>query len=80
MQKNNYSNYAYEHKNFLHYLLSFAMEQYQDEDPILSHCAKELLRYVLDMDETETVAVTKFETDAVPGFDVDIVYFISFDI
>lgn len=65
MQKNNYFRYTENQYDFLYYLLSFAMEQYQDEDPLLSDCAKDLIRYILDMDETENVVVTGFDTFAV---------------
>lgn len=71
MPKNNYFNYTDEHKGFIYYLLSFAMEQHQEEDPLLSDCAKELIRYILGMDAAETVAVTGFDMDAVPGFEQD---------
>lgn len=65
MPKNNYFNYTDHHYDFLYYLLSFAMEQYQDEEPLLSGCAKELIRYILGMDETESVVVTDFDIFAV---------------
>lgn len=70
MRKNNYFYYTNEYRDFLYYLLSFAMEQYQDEDPLLSGCAKELIRYILGMDEMENVVVAKFDMNAVPGYDV----------
>ncbi len=70
MPKNNYFCYTNEYKDFLYYLLSFATEQYRDEDPLLSGCAKELIRYILGMDEAENVVVTKFDSDAVPGYDI----------
>lgn len=65
MPKNNYFYYTYKHEDFLYYLLSFAMEQYQDEDPFLSDCAKELIRYILGMNETESVVVTKIDKGTV---------------
>lgn len=71
MPNNNYFNYTHEHKDFLYYLLSFAMEQHQNDDPALSDCAKELIRYILGMDAAKPVAVTGFDMDAVPGFEQD---------
>lgn len=62
---NNYFNYTNHrsHDDFIFYLLSFAMEQYKEEDPMLSNCAQELIRYILKMDQTEKVVVTEL----VPG-------------
>lgn len=34
------------------------MEEYQTTDPVLSDCAKELIRYIIGTDQTETVTVT----------------------
>lgn len=69
MPKNNFFNYTNEHTDFLYYLLSFAMEQYQNEDPALSDCAKALIRYILGMKETESIVSVRFDTDAVPGYE-----------
>jgi len=69
MPKNNFFNYTNEHTDFLYYLLSFAMEQYQNEDPVLSDCAKALTRYIMGMDETESIASVRFDTNAVPGYE-----------
>lgn len=44
-------------------MLSFAMEQYKDEDPLLSDCAKELIRYITGIDENESVVVTGLDGD-----------------
>lgn len=63
MPNNNYFNYTDQHYEFLYYLLSFAMEQYQNEYPLLSACAKELIRYILDMNDTENVVVTELDGD-----------------
>lgn len=63
MAKNNYFNYVDFHNQnyFLIYLLSFAMDEYKDDDPLLSECAKELIRYILGMDKTENVIVTEYD-------------------
>ena len=71
MPKNNFFNYTNEHTDFLYYLLSFAMEQYQNEDPVLSDCARKLIRYVMGMDEAESAVVTMFDAEAVPGYEHD---------
>lgn len=67
MLKNNYFNYvgSGEHYYFLLYLLSFATEQYKDEDPMLSECAKELIRYILGMNKTEKIIVTDIYEETV---------------
>lgn len=61
MSKNNYFNYvdSDSHYYFLNYLLAFAMKQHKDEDPLLSDCAKEIIRYILKMDESENVIITE---------------------
>lgn len=61
MSKNNYFYYTEQHYEFLNYLMSFAMDEYKDEDPMLSDCAKELIRYILKLGKTESVAVTKLD-------------------
>lgn len=63
MPENNFFYYTDRHYEFLYYLLSFAKEQYQSEDPMLADCAKELIRYILKSDETEPVVVTKLITE-----------------
>lgn len=63
MPKNNFFYYTDRHYEFLYYLLSFAKEQYQSEDPMLADCAKELIRYILKLDDNEPVAVTKLITE-----------------
>lgn len=65
MSKNNYFYYTDEHKDFLFYLLSFAMEQYKDEDSLLSECAKELIRYILGVGQKRKVVVTEVDEDIV---------------
>ncbi|GEM_PF-1464508 len=67
MSKNNYFKYVEsgEHYYFLRYLLSFATKQYKDEDPMLSKCANELIRYILGMNQTENIIFTDFYEDTV---------------
>ena len=63
MIKNSYFHYVNlgEHYCFLCYLLSFAIDELRNDDPLLSDCAKELIRYILGMDETEDVIITEFD-------------------
>lgn len=65
MEKNNFFNHIDSGRcyAFLNYLMSFAMEQHEDEDPLLSECAKELIRYILNMNQDENIIVTTPDED-----------------
>lgn len=76
--QNNYFNYTDHHYEFLNYLLSFAMEQHKDEDPLLSECAKELIRYIMGMNEEDYIVVTGYDGDVIVNGDKYIQFYNGF--
>ena len=48
-------------QQFIFYLLSFAMEEYQTTDPVLADYAKELIRYIIGADGTQDITVTDIQ-------------------